>query len=869
MTQFWPTDEAHVEALIERRRKVRLWWGMDLDGDDIAWKPADGSAPIGLALSGGGIRSATFSLGLLQALAKSKRDALAKIDVLSTVSGGGYVGCFLRSLFVPNALRGIEGGAAGASVAAKADQYRLARRALAGDASVREIAWPPDVPGPRRKMRNPIWWLREHSRYLAPSGPTDFGFAIAYIARNWIAMVYVVVLACTALGTALVSAEAAMLAVLGAAGLGAAGPVPLSPVYVVAIVPVVASAALSVAYWATQAMSTNEANVAKQRRSLGRATGWITLSCAAAIALVLAVVRFAPRAVGTTDPTWSLGHMFLGVIASGIFACLVGVAISLLLGSRLQNRGALLTTEMRRLLTGALATSNRWLVIVLAIATIDSLGAALDLFLRSARTGTGGVPLALLPVFAFLIKKLPDWFGSGSKDGSGIGGLLQRFATAVAMVAGVLLYASLAIAALALVHHAMWTGAAWTGVPRWWRMGLLAGIVWVLAVVLGKSTGFINLSSLHSLYAARLTRAYLGASNVERLERAVAGAHREAPITENHERDYIQPRVYGETDLPAPIHVVNVTLNQTIDPGSQIVARDRKGDIMSLEPGGVRVGRGLVGWDSLKTRSRAENISLGQWVAISGAAASAGMGRMSSLGFALAFTFANVRLGYWWWSPNLCPDMPAVKGPRGWVARHFGTFVYLMNEMTCRYSRGYYRKYLTDGGHYENSGAFVLIRRRVPLILVTDNGADPGYAFADLESLVRQVRIDLGGETTILGGGDLASQLAQLGATDASIFVDPQAHRDWRARMTDAGARAHVLVLRVTIGTDTLHLLWLKPRLLPDVPIDVAGYAVAMPSFPQQPTGDQFFDEAQWESYRRLGEFSMMQLLDACPKLLA
>ncbi|MBZ9790503.1 patatin-like phospholipase family protein [Rhizobium sp. 3T7] len=50
----------------------------------------------GLALSGGGIRSATFSLGVLAALAR--RNLLPAFDYLSTVSGGGYTGCFLTSL---------------------------------------------------------------------------------------------------------------------------------------------------------------------------------------------------------------------------------------------------------------------------------------------------------------------------------------------------------------------------------------------------------------------------------------------------------------------------------------------------------------------------------------------------------------------------------------------------------------------------------------------------------------------------------------------------------------------------------------------------------------------------------------------------
>ena len=53
-------------------------------------RAAFGFKLIGLALSGGGIRSAAFNLGVLQALAH--RDVLPRVDYLSTVSGGGYIG---------------------------------------------------------------------------------------------------------------------------------------------------------------------------------------------------------------------------------------------------------------------------------------------------------------------------------------------------------------------------------------------------------------------------------------------------------------------------------------------------------------------------------------------------------------------------------------------------------------------------------------------------------------------------------------------------------------------------------------------------------------------------------------------------------
>ncbi|HYD83622.1 MAG TPA: hypothetical protein VEA63_06205, partial [Opitutus sp.] len=58
----------------------------------------DPDAPIvGFALSGGGIRSATFCLGFFQALARQR--LVRRIDLLSTVSGGGYFGSFLGTAF--------------------------------------------------------------------------------------------------------------------------------------------------------------------------------------------------------------------------------------------------------------------------------------------------------------------------------------------------------------------------------------------------------------------------------------------------------------------------------------------------------------------------------------------------------------------------------------------------------------------------------------------------------------------------------------------------------------------------------------------------------------------------------------------------
>jgi hypothetical protein len=72
-------------------------WQKDRDHEHSEWRQAIRDAHklnlAGLCFSGGGIRSATFNLGVLQALADLK--LLHRIDYLSTVSGGGYIGSWL------------------------------------------------------------------------------------------------------------------------------------------------------------------------------------------------------------------------------------------------------------------------------------------------------------------------------------------------------------------------------------------------------------------------------------------------------------------------------------------------------------------------------------------------------------------------------------------------------------------------------------------------------------------------------------------------------------------------------------------------------------------------------------------------------
>ncbi len=93
-TRFVPAPpgqpRTEVQEAMQRERErlcEELYQHIDLLPDE--------AAPTALCLSGGGIRSATFSLGVLQGLAR--KQMLGKFHYLSTVSGGGYIGSWLSS----------------------------------------------------------------------------------------------------------------------------------------------------------------------------------------------------------------------------------------------------------------------------------------------------------------------------------------------------------------------------------------------------------------------------------------------------------------------------------------------------------------------------------------------------------------------------------------------------------------------------------------------------------------------------------------------------------------------------------------------------------------------------------------------------
>src|ERR1019366_6082528 len=79
--------QAELAEIAARRKNAELTDGAQQEPQENL---------TGLALSGGGIRSASFNLGVLQALVE--KGFFRYVDYLSTVSGGGYIGSFVSSL---------------------------------------------------------------------------------------------------------------------------------------------------------------------------------------------------------------------------------------------------------------------------------------------------------------------------------------------------------------------------------------------------------------------------------------------------------------------------------------------------------------------------------------------------------------------------------------------------------------------------------------------------------------------------------------------------------------------------------------------------------------------------------------------------
>lgn len=804
----------------------------------------DARGSWGLALSGGGIRSATCSLGVLQALATSKRPSadpaaaadnslLREFDYVSSVSGGGYIASFFISLFVPGRLREKSDSKTAASDAYKVLQYeppgRLRRRE---DYSTREAG------------EGPMGWLRDNGRYLAPTGGGDLTYAAALTIRNWFSVQYV-------LGTLLIAVLSLLALIRG--GVAVAwqpyadveqwllvqaqdGKLWWSPVWILPLACIFLwLAPFATAYWLTHARE-GESDSSKPQ----------SFSLAACYALLLGL-SFSAAALAVHD--WRLVQW---QALPWLLATLGAIALLAFAVHALSAPRAASISAHRVLTTRGLTAGLQFLITLSVIALADTLGQHLYLLATAGEFWKSLTPGALAGALVWLFRRMAGFFDE--KKASGWVKALPM--SLLAGLAGVVLLLLIITVWAVFVQWVQWTGLAPDDalIRNDQRLAIIAGmfvIFLMLSLTAGRFSGFLNLSTLQNLYGARLTRAYLGASNGKRFVRTDSGSNRS--VAEPIEGDQIAREKYYGRDVLAPVHIINVTLNQTIDPAEQLVQRDRKGKPMAIVPAGFFVeGDHFTFRDHLKQSINSgrgsQQFTVGQWIGVSGAAFTTGLGRSTSLGVSLALGLSNVRLGMWWSSGY---GRDAATGLEKWFKSAFRTQAFLIYEMLAKF-HGLRREwqYLSDGGHYENTAVYELLRsqRDVKLIVVCDNGCDPDYQFGDLANLIRLARIDFRMQIEVDEQITRTDSLNRYFGTPTD-FGKQQASNEKCALLLNVFRHGS----KAAGKAPDCRIILLKPRLLDSMSVDLREYNRTHPEFPQEPTADQFFDEAQWESYRGLG----------------
>jgi hypothetical protein len=202
------------------------------------------------------------------------------------------------------------------------------------------------------------------------------------------------------------------------------------------------------------------------------------------------------------------------------------------------------------------------------------------------------------------------------------------------------------------------------------------------------------------------------------------------------------------------------------------------------------------------------------------------MGYHSSPATAFLMTLFNVRLGAWLPNPALWrpsdPDNP--------VEKQRNSVALLVRELVGRIDSRKPDVYLSDGGHFENLGLYEMTRRRCTNIIVVDAGCDANLQFEDLGNALRKISIDQNVDIRFDDFG--VEKLKELRMMKRAYAVGTIRYPEgWKGK-----------------------LLYIKPGMVADLPLDVMAYASRHDLFPHEPTTDQWFSESQFESYRRLGQ---------------
>ncbi len=348
------------------------------------------------------------------------------------------------------------------------------------------------------------------------------------------------------------------------------------------------------------------------------------------------------------------------------------------------------------------------------------------------------------------------------------------------------------------------------GFADWWFIGVFLALLLVNRFLLD-----INITSPHGFYRDRLSKAFLFKLDEK---------GRVSPD------DNLKLSGLNAEDASAPYHLVNVALNLTGSSAPDL--RGRECDFFTFSRdwcGGKRTGwartRHMEHWD--------RHLDLATAMAISGAAAAPNMGTETNRALVFIMTLLNIRLGYW------LPNPKAVEAPMAFkrfrLAAAKPTLIW--KEALGRLDERGTHVNVSDGGHIENLAIYQLLKRRCKFIVAVDGECDPLMQFGGLATLMRYARIDQGVE--------IRMNLDPLRKDAAGLSQNHWSLGD----------------IRYADGS-TGQLLYVKLSVTGDEPEYVRAYRAHYPAFPHEPTSNQFFTEAQFEAYRALGAFACEAMLE-------
>ena len=386
-----------------------------------------------------------------------------------------------------------------------------------------------------------------------------------------------------------------------------------------------------------------------------------------------------------------------------------------------------------------------------------------------------------------------------------------------------------------------WVNADAVQAPWLWEMlGALLGITAVLSWRVD-----INRFSMNLLYRNRLVRCYLGASNEKREAQKFTGFDaKDDLLLASFVNPQIEKNATAEDrrEYSGPYPILNATLNLTH--GERLAWQERKAESFVFTPL-------FCGYEfpemkpSVNLERRADEKvetyrltkdwafpgggpKLGLAMATSGAAVSPNMGYHTFPPLAFLMTVFNVRLGEWLANPRWPNSAFKLRAGKPDSGPGF-SLLYLLNELFASTTDRSKYVYLSDGAHFENLAVYELVRRECDFVVASDAGEDPGYFFGDLVNAIRKCRTDLGAEIV--------------------LNLEP-----FRPDAQNGLARTHAVRGEIRYRNGKIgHLLYFKSCVTGNEPNDVRDYKRQNPLFPQQSTTNQWFDETQFESYRMLG----------------